>query len=225
MRLGEEHFVTCATDGVVVRTRSVQLIPNAMSMDLLNKFGGAPWEAAGIMEFQGSISGPSQTQDPLSKFASHSCFETCTTCKITKASIDKFDHAKSCPRLPGVSAREVAQSRERRDWIEQKIRGNYEFKTCLEVPEERKTHCDAGEVQRLARATGHNNRSRYPLCSAEMATKRRWDILLLDQTDTRGGPDTDRWRRSDGRDWHVSRSVIVIIIISHLSQILIPSGC
>ena len=33
-------------------------------------------------------------KDPMSKFESHSYFETCTTCKITKASIDKFDYAR-----------------------------------------------------------------------------------------------------------------------------------
>ena len=36
----EEHLVARATDGVVVRTRSVSL-PNAISMDLLNKIVGA----------------------------------------------------------------------------------------------------------------------------------------------------------------------------------------
>ena len=39
----EEHLVARATDGVVVRTRSVQSLPNAISMDLLNKIVGAHW--------------------------------------------------------------------------------------------------------------------------------------------------------------------------------------
>ena len=129
MRLGEEHFVTCATDGVVVRTRSVQLIPNAMSMDLLNKFGGAPWAAAGIVEFQGSISGPSQTQRSPFEIREPFILRNMRNMQNHQSQHRQVRlRKKSCPRLPGVSTRRVAQSRERRDWIEQKIRGDSEFK-------------------------------------------------------------------------------------------------
>ena len=46
----EEHLVARATDGVVVRPRSVQSLPNAISMDLLNKIVGAPWAPTSVMK-------------------------------------------------------------------------------------------------------------------------------------------------------------------------------
>ena len=39
----EEHLVAPSVDGVVVRTRSVQPMPNAVTMELLDRMVGAPW--------------------------------------------------------------------------------------------------------------------------------------------------------------------------------------
>ena len=63
----EEHLVARATDGVVVRTRSVQSLPNAISMDFLNKIVGAPWAPTGVMKGNQEVVCPARLrpEDPV----------------------------------------------------------------------------------------------------------------------------------------------------------------
>ena len=181
----EEHLVARATDGVVVRTRSVQSLPNAISMDLLNKIVGAPWAPTGVMKGNQEVVCPARLrpEDPVEIYEPF----VPQNMKITKAIISKFGYSRRCPRCraltQGEASTTLAHSRECRERIEQQIRSDSELKTRLEAAEERKTRYLAGEVERFAQATGHHS---SPVGSEEIGTKRR---RTVDQADTHVEPD------------------------------------
>ena len=176
----EEHLVARATDGVVVRTRSVQSLPIAISMDFLNKIVGAPWAPTGVMKGNEEVVCPARLR-PEEPVEIDEPFVP-RNMKITKAIINKFGYPRRCPRCraltQGEASTTLAHSRECRERIEQQIRSDSELKQRLEAAEERKTRYLAGEVERIAQAS--------PVGSEEMGTKRR---RTVDQADTHVEPD------------------------------------
>ena len=142
----EEHLVARATGGVVVRTRSVQSFPNTMSMDLLNKFVGAPWTPTGVMKGHEEVVCPARLRP-------EDLVEICEpfvpqNMKITKGIINKLGYSRRCPRCwaltQGEARTTLAPSSECRERIAQQIRGDPELKTRLEAAEERQTRYLAG---------------------------------------------------------------------------------
>ena len=101
----EEHLVARATDGVVVRTRSVQSLPNAISMDLLNKIVGAPWAPAGVMKGNQEVVCPARLrpEDPVEIYEPF----VPRNMKITKAIINKFGYSRRCPRCRALTQGEA----------------------------------------------------------------------------------------------------------------------
>ena len=117
----EEHLVTRVSDGVVVRTRSVQSLPNTMFHGtFLDKIVGAPWAPTGVMKGKEEVVCPARLrpEDPVEIFEPF----IPRNMRISKAIINRFGYSRWCPRCraltQGVASTTLAHSRECRERIE-----------------------------------------------------------------------------------------------------------
>jgi hypothetical protein len=171
----EEHLVARVSDGVVVRTRTVQAMPNQISMEVLNKIAGAPWAPAGIMK--GAEQVPRARLDPEEVVDVPEPFQP-RSMRITKELIDRLGSTAKCHKcrliMQGDTSKPtLGHSRECRERIEMRIKEDPVLNAKLNEINEKKDRYLAVEGERMMAAKGGSSSSSSNINPAEKSTEER----------------------------------------------------
>ena len=165
----EEHIVMKLSDGTIVRTRSVQCMPQKLDQAMVAKIEGTPWAPMGVTKQEEDVHRPIVREIDYPEI-NHGGLQP-RSAKITSGIVARYGASEKCAKCRAMQRGDFSQpalghSKECRTRIENLMREDPEMKDRLDRAEERKNRYIA---ERVEQAVTHQEPEAAPSSSSSPA--------------------------------------------------------